>query len=795
MNVRFASMLLACAAALRMLAALPEGYEQLEWIESTGRQYIDTGLVFDDTYGFWVDYLSPVAAKGGNQVLCGSRVDGMDTRYMIGSNADSKPPVVDSIGYVGWNTLVIPKDRGVQDSFRGISSVNYLNSRKADLHGVISASLSQPLVPQTVNFYIFAGNTAYDVNSPVTYGEYRLFAFKISKGTACIRDFVPARRLSDGKVGLYETMEGVFYENQHLGAPADHIEDFIAGPALDAPKTYEQLDYLQSYGTEYIDTGITFTDTNGYEIVYQEVTEANGGNANVCGSRSTSGDSRCVLGSNSKFAVYLGWNTLVIPNTTGIKDSEKGTARVNFFNSRRAECRGRVVENLGTLAAQTGTFYLFAGHYTYSGSTDVRGAYRIFSFKMTAGDRLILDLVPARRNPDSTLGMLDRLTGRFYEKQGTGAFRGGPDRVEPLPEGFAELPYLESTGTQYLNTGVKGSQAVRLEATVYNPYYSSRHIVGSRVAFQDKALGLSYQVENGNVGYCAAYGDGVFYKFAQLANGFRNIAWGGDARVSFNRQTVGWFTLRTFSNNLDIYAFTVNNNGTPHNQSSSVRMSALRIRDGYELVRDYVPVMDTNTLAVGFYDRVYGNFITNIGTGTFRIGKIGAGFDTEDLVANGSFESGTSVAQVGASSDSGYALLADAGTSSWTGDGYVTRASNTWISAAQLLDGTYAVVLQDGKFVEQTVTAKSGIYRLIFNQRAPSTGSANTLCAKIGGKVVAQVKPQTDRGFVTENCDVRLRHGANTLRFEGIGAGASCLDMVSLQLLLRMPSGSMVIVR
>lgn len=789
MNVRFASMLLACAAALRMLAALPEGYEQLEWIESTGRQYIDTEIIFTNTNGFRAEYLCPVSPVGGNHNLCGSRTDeGTDSRCLIGSNGYSDES---SVVYVGWNKLVVTQLQLVKDNFQDVVSVNYLNSRKLECRGNATADLTESLVEQTSTFCLFGASYASNTSAPILYGEYRLFSFQISAGSACIRDFVPARRLSDGVIGLYETIEGRFYENQNVGTQ----EKFIAGPTLDAPKTYEKLEYLQSFNNKYIDTGVTFTDSHGYEIEYQATRTSVGGNANVCGSRASSGDTRCVLGANGNYQVYLGWNTLVIPNTSGVKDSSKGTVRVNFYNSRRADCRGKVVENLETLKTQTGTFYLFAGHYTYSGQSDVYGSHRIFSFKMTEGDRLILDLVPARRNPDSTLGMLDRLTGRFYEKQGTGAFRGGPDRVEPLPEGFAELPYLESTGTQYLNTGVKGSQAVRLEATVYNPYYSSRHIVGSRVAFQDRALGLSYQVENGNVGYCAAYGDGVFYKFAQLANGFRNIAWGGDARVSFNRQTVGWFTLRTFSNNLDIYAFTVNNNGTPHNQSSSVRMSALRIRDGYELVRDYVPVMDTNTLAVGFYDRVYGNFITNIGTGTFRIGKIGAGFDTEDLVANGSFESGTSVAQVGASSDSGYALLADAGTSSWTGDGYVTRASNTWISAAQLLDGTYAVVLQDGKFVEQTVTAKSGVYRLIFNQRAPSTGSANTLCAKIGGKVVAQVKPATNRGFVTENCDVRLRHGANTLRFEGIGAGASCLDMVSLQLLRRMPSGSMVIVR
>ena len=782
------AMAMTLALGARAAVALPEGYEQLEWIESTGYQYIDTGIVFSNTNGFRTEYLCPVSAAFGNHNLCGSRTDeGTDSRCLIGSN----DPNGQSVAYVGWNKLVVTQNQLVRDNFQDVVSVNYLNSRKLECRGNATADLNETLVEQTSTFCLFGASYASNTSAPILYGEYRLFSFQISAGSSCIRDFVPARRVSDGVVGLYETIEGRFYENQNAGTR----EKFIAGPTLDAPTTYSKLEYLQSFNNEYIDTGITFTDRHGYEIEYLATRSAVGGNANVCGSRSTSGESRCVLGANAKYAVYLGWNSLVIPSTSGVTDSSKGTARVNFYNSRRADCRGKVVENLPELVPQTGNFWLFAGHYTYSGQSDVYGSHRIFSFKMTEGDQLILDLVPARRHPDGAMGMLDRQTGTFYPKQGSGAFRGGPDRVEPLPAGYAELPYLESTGTQYLNTGVKVSQNVRLEATVYNPYYSSRHIVGARTAFQQNALGLSFQVESGNEGYCAAYGDGVYYKMENLMPIFRTYSLGGDARVSVGGRTIGTFTLRTFSNNLDIYVFTVNNGGQVHDQSASVRMSALKIRDGYDLVRDYVPAMETNTLAVGFYDRVNGNFVTNAGTGTFRIGKIGAGFDTVDLIANGSFESGTSVAPVGASSDSGYALLADAGTSSWTGDGYVTRASNTWISAKQLLDGTFAVVLQDGKFVEQTVAAKSGVYRLIFNQRAPSTGNANTLVAKIGGKVVAQVMPSTTSGFVTENCDVKLRHGTHTLRFEGSGNGASCLDMVSLQLLYPIPSGSMVIIR
>ena len=226
---------------------------------------------------------------------------------------------------------------------------------------------------------------------------------------------------------------------------------------------------------------MTFTDRHGYEITYQAM--ANVVNGNVCGSRASGGDTRCVLGSNNGWVAYLGWNTLVVPASLKPSDKEKATVSVNYRGSRKAVCRGAVVENLPALAPQTGTFYLFGGHYSYSGQTDVFGSYRVYSFRMTEGERIILDLVPVRRHPDGALGMQDRISGRFFPNQGAGAFSAGGPRVEPLPDGYAELAYLESTGSQYIDTGVMCTGSVRVETTVYDPLWESRHILGARTAF------------------------------------------------------------------------------------------------------------------------------------------------------------------------------------------------------------------------------------------------------------------------------------------------------------------------
>ena len=43
---------------------------------------------------------------------------------------------------------------------------------------------------------------------------------------------------------------------------------------------------------------------------------------------------------------------------------------------------------------------------------------------------------------------------------------------EPLPQGAVRVEYIESTGTQYINTGIKANESTYLKATISN-YFSS----------------------------------------------------------------------------------------------------------------------------------------------------------------------------------------------------------------------------------------------------------------------------------------------------------------------------------
>ena len=67
------------------LAALPSGYTQLEYIESTGTQYIDTGIKANLNTKAILDFqLSNYNNRGA---ILGSRVDQNTNAFIIGSNS------------------------------------------------------------------------------------------------------------------------------------------------------------------------------------------------------------------------------------------------------------------------------------------------------------------------------------------------------------------------------------------------------------------------------------------------------------------------------------------------------------------------------------------------------------------------------------------------------------------------------------------------------------------------------------------------------------------------------------
>lgn len=187
-----------------------------------------------------------------------------------------------------------------------------------------------------------------------------------------------------------------------------------------------------------------------------------------------------------------------------------------------------------------------------------------------------------------------------------------------LPVDYIELQYIQSSGTQYINTKFKPNQNTRVQC-VFELLESGRAygIFGSRTAFKNTAFNFFAYANNKDMQDEYGY-DSNIPMVSSLA------LYEIDKNKNFTtiNNIEHTFPLTTFQSNYEMYIFAVNTSGSPNttvNQLGSLRIYSCKIYDNDNLIRDFVPCK-TLTGTVGLYDIVNQAFYTNVGTGSFIAG-------------------------------------------------------------------------------------------------------------------------------------------------------------------------------
>lgn len=201
--------------------ALPSGYTPLEYIESTGSQYVDTGFAPWYTSGYRIDFQFTTASSS-DLTLMGSLNPNI---CFLGGNGQFQYAYKSGTGASG--------SFGANDTKRHVWSLNFRNDQKAILDQT-SKDLTAMSENNAKTAYIFASH--YD--NPVVYGQIsaRVFRVEMSNGADLVRDFIPCTNPS-GEVGLYDDVNGVFYgDAAGVG--------FVAGPVAAQPEAPASLDLI-----------------------------------------------------------------------------------------------------------------------------------------------------------------------------------------------------------------------------------------------------------------------------------------------------------------------------------------------------------------------------------------------------------------------------------------------------------------------------------------------------------------------------------------------------------------------
>lgn len=187
----------------------------------------------------------------------------------------------------------------------------------------------------------------------------------------------------------------------------------------------------------------------------------------------------------------------------------------------------------------------------------------------------------------------------------------------------AEVEYLESTGTQYINTVIKPGPNTRVEAVfAMTTFTANCGLFGARgaAAADSKSYNL-FIINNSGARVRWDWSGNGDYQTSQAETSTAATYVLGAAGGNITRDGTIVKAVSSSKTAIDypLYVFNMNNVGSPFATGASARFWSVKIYEGQTLVFDAIPVRKGT---VGYlYDRVTRRLFGNAGTGAFTYGN------------------------------------------------------------------------------------------------------------------------------------------------------------------------------
>lgn len=192
-------------------------------------------------------------------------------------------------------------------------------------------------------------------------------------------------------------------------------------------------------------------------------------------------------------------------------------------------------------------------------------------------------------------------------------------RVVQVPERVNYVPYIQSSGAQYINSEVIGKSGVRVDAKVeWTDTVSDSALIGSRSG--NTRFNVIHSYENGLgygygswVGTSKSISAGTAYEITStMKSGSQTVVVDG---VTVHTATVG----TTYNTGLPMFIFGSNYGGT-FDFKAKAKLYWMKIYENDVLVRDLWPCYDPDGVLC-LYDKVEKKYYYNAGTGEFIAGE------------------------------------------------------------------------------------------------------------------------------------------------------------------------------
>lgn len=174
-------------------------------------------------------------------------------------------------------------------------------------------------------------------------------------------------------------------------------------------KEYIELEYIESTGTQYIDTGIYGNINIKADLIIEATNKAN---VSVIGTDKYTWSTEYVFQLyNNNFHAFKAANKKPLGDNTRFKihldpTGESSVEGIGSVNSGMTE-----IANTKIYIAKWGSYL---------------GAFKMYSCKFYENDTIIRDFIPCK-DKEGIVCLYDKVEGKYYYNQGTGEFLAGPE--------------------------------------------------------------------------------------------------------------------------------------------------------------------------------------------------------------------------------------------------------------------------------------------------------------------------------------------------------------------------------
>lgn len=380
-----------------------------------------------------------------------------------------------------------------------------------------------------------------------------------------------------------------------------------SGPAgsILLPSGYTRLSYIQSTGTQWIDTGYKVSG-NGTLVVQGKVLATN-----TLGERDWIGNYN---GKGFVTGLYNSNQYSYKENNNSIGSICQGTFNANQIYDHLAiydALQQKLITNGATYTApHTGNVASSQNITLFRrGDNNFYWIGRIYKATIWFNDQIVRDFVPVKRTTDNEIGMLDLCNNIFYGSQ-SDIFIAGPEIPQGFPTSeYCQVEWLESTGKQKL-------QITGLTATA-NDQFGINVMVANTTENKDKSFtvksesnqfqtyGYSYDATNKTIINCSSVG-------GETIHGGWIIPYGSFVQAELSTTTCGTETLnRPLTDNVTTLTIM---------EYSSCRIAYFKVSHKNTVIHNLIPCYRRSDMKPGMYDLISRTFLTNQGTGEFLLG-------------------------------------------------------------------------------------------------------------------------------------------------------------------------------